>query len=389
MHKIASPNSCSYYLKMEHNQIQKITSALTQAYAWVKSRRKQYPDADDVWSLRRDWMSTEPQLVQALAAGQYQFSQTAMMTTKAGTRVTVASASDACVLKALALMLQAHIDNHCKKKDRPYNCQGMGGSKKALQKVDYLLGDGYSFIFKTDIANYYASIEHELLYSLIRKLWKNPPAWVNLIYAAMKAGLYEAGHYYDTNIGIIKGSPLSYVLGSYYLSELDRTFMRKKSVKYVRYMDDIIILTKTRSALHRAIATCRGIVASLKLTLSHEKTYVGKTNKDFTFLGYCFKGASILEVAPQTITKSLARVTSLLEQQTLTKERLEKHVQGFVRWAKGGLKGLIDPLKARDALLKALDEAGINQLLALLEQKNINRKNRGILWLKESWPYRC
>ena len=64
-------------------------------------------------------------------------------------------------------------------------------------------------------------------------------------------------------------------------------------------------------------------------------------------------------------------------------------MQGFVRWAKGGLTGLIDPLKARDALLKALDEAGINQLLALLERQNINRKNRGILWLKDSWPYRC
>ena len=82
---------------MEQSQTQKIQSALTQAYAWVKSRRKQYPDADDVWSLRRDWMTTEPQLAQTLAAGQYQFSQTAMMTTKAGTRVTVASASDACV----------------------------------------------------------------------------------------------------------------------------------------------------------------------------------------------------------------------------------------------------------------------------------------------------
>ena len=64
-------------------------------------------------------------------------------------------------------------------------------------------------------------------------------------------------------------------------------------------------------------------------------------------------------------------------------------MQGFVNWAKGGIKGLIDPLKARGALLKALDEAGINPHLALLERKNINQKNRGILWLKESWPYRC
>ena len=74
----------------------------------------------------------------------------------------------------------------------------------------------------------------------------------------------------------------------------------------------------------------------------------------------------------------VARVTSLLEQQVLCKERLEKYVQGFVSLSQGGLKGLIDPLKARVALLKALDEAGINQLLALLQRQNINRKNRGI-----------
>jgi len=46
-----------------------------------------------------------------------------------------------------------------------------------------------------------------------------------------------------------------------------------------------------------------------------------------------------------------ARVTLPLEQQVLTKERLEKHVQGFANWAKGGLKGLIDVAKAQDALL--------------------------------------
>ena len=65
-------------------------------------------------------------------------------------------------------------------------------------------------------------------------------------------------------------------------------------------------------------------------------------------------------------------------------------MQGFVRWAKGGLTGLIDPLKARDALLKAIDVGGINNFSALQERQNINRKNRGILWLQDSWPYhRC
>ena len=82
----------------------------------------------------------------------------------------------------------------------------------------------------------------------------------------------------------------------------------------------------------------------------------------------------------------VARVTSLLGQQTLTKERLDKHVQGFVNWAKGGIKGLIDPLKARDASLKALDEAVINPHLAFARPKNNKPKIVGNLMLEESWP---
>ena len=152
-------------------------------------------------------------------------------------------------------------------------------------------------------------------------------------------------------------------------------------------MDDIIILTRTRSALRKAISLCHKIVERLRLKLSYAKTYVGKTTKEFTFLGYQLQGASMLEVAPQTIAKSLARVTLLLEQQVLTKERLEKHVQGFVNWAKGGLKGLIDVAKVRNALMTALNESGI--WIGLEKQEYIKHKNRGYLCLRKYWCYRC
>ena len=56
---------------------------------------------------------------------------------------------------------------------------------------------------------------------------------------------------------------------------------------------------------------------------------------------------------------------------------MEKHEQGFVRWAKGGIKGLIDPLKARDALVTGLDEAGINPHLAFARPKNNKPKILG------------
>ena len=79
----------------------------------------------------------------------------------------------------------------------------------------------------------------------------------------------------------------------------------------------------------------------------------------------------------------LARVTSLLEQQVLSKERLEKHVQGFVSWAKGGLAGMVDPYQAENALRYALEQAGIPHRLASQEKQNIKHKIWGKIWIQE------
>ncbi len=68
-------------------------------------------------------------------------------------------------------------------------------------------------------------------------------------------------------------------------------------------------------------------------------------------------------------------MTSLLEQQTLTKERLEKHVQGFVNLSQGGLIGLHYPLKAPDAPLKSLHRADGNIANARASEKKIPNQN--------------
>ena len=247
---------------------------INKAMQWLSEQPEQYPDS----------LSTQKLLI-ALTTGVYNFTKTRMLTTKPETQLSVSAALNACLLKTLALLLEARLYGNHKIIKPPYNWPGQGGADKAVRVVHNLISQerGYQFVFKTGIANYYASIDHEIVYLQIRKLWKKPPAWVNLICQAMKAEI-------NSHIGIINGSPLSYVLGSYYLSQLEQAFMHKESIRCVRHMDDIIILTKTRSSLHRAISTCRGIIAALQLTLSYEQTYVGKTNKEFNFLGHRFNG---------------------------------------------------------------------------------------------------
>ena len=61
--------------------------------------------------------------------------------------------------------------------------------------------------------------------------------------------------------GIPLGSPLSPVLGAFYLYELDRACTRR-GLWYVRYMDDILILTSTRWRLRtpHGVTRLRGYV---------------------------------------------------------------------------------------------------------------------------------
>jgi hypothetical protein len=62
-------------------------------------------------------------------------------------------------------------------------------------------------------------------------------------------------------------------------------------------------------------------------------------------------------------------------------ERLERHVQGFVRWAKGGLASLVDSQNVEHVFRAALNQAGIHS--AALKHKSVLHKTktiRGTLW---------
>jgi len=56
------------------------------------------------------------------------------------------------------------------------------------------------------------------------------------------------------------------LLGAIYLEDLDAA-MDQKNVHYVRYMDDWVILTKTRGHLQKLVKKTYKIMDDLKLTL--------------------------------------------------------------------------------------------------------------------------
>jgi len=90
--------------------------------------------------------------------------------------------------------------------------------------------------------------------------------------------------------GMIAGGSLSPLLGAVLLTPLNKTMeaeIRTGRVWYIRYMDDFVLLAKTRHQFRKAIKQVHTVMRQLKLMLHKEqKCFIGKTETGFDFLSY-------------------------------------------------------------------------------------------------------
>jgi hypothetical protein len=101
-----------------------------------------------VWHLRWKWAEIKPQLQVDLLAGDYRFK--AVDRFRGAERVTdLWSARDALVLKAMTIVLQAHLEPHLS--DRCYHLAGHDGTKATVTAVAEKLAD-HNFVCRTDVA---------------------------------------------------------------------------------------------------------------------------------------------------------------------------------------------------------------------------------------------
>ncbi len=143
--------------------------------------------------------------------------------------------------------------------------------------------------------------------------------------------------YQDIERGIPRGASLSPLLGAFYLLDLDRK-MEKMDVKYIRYMDDILILAKTRWKLKKAIKVLNQTFDELKLEKHPDKTVIGRVEKGFDFLGYHFSPDG-LSLAKKTIENFIARAARLYEQEPregFASPQLGLYVKRWVSWVGAG-----------------------------------------------------
>ena len=115
------------------------------------------------------------------------------------------------------------------------------------------------------------------------------------------------------------GSPLSPLLGAIALIPLDLAMEKISNTFYCRFMDDWLVLTKSKTALRKVVKITHKVLADLKLRLHPTKTYIGKISKGFNFLAYYMDDQKILP-SKETIRRFQERATALYEQSELTQK---------------------------------------------------------------------
>ena len=269
------------------------------AYAWVCKSRLESGHNNSIWDLRYNWTTIKPLLQKQLRNGHYFLSALQSYCINGEWR-SCWSAMDALVLKALSLTLQPLFTpeqySHCT------HLKDGGGIHAALKQVSHNQNH-YQHILKSDAYHYYESIDHQVLQAELEK-HVSCPILLDLVSQYCDRLEIKDGHYYHFQRGIPKGCPLSPLVAALYLKPLDDVLC--KHGFYVRFMDDWIIMVKSKHQLRKVIKLTHTILSALKLKMHPDKTYIGCIKKGFDFLGVHF--GALPTIAKASLEKHRAKL---------------------------------------------------------------------------------
>lgn len=201
-----------------------------------------------------------------------------------------------------------------------YACRKNKGSLKAVNRFTEFFRRN-NFVLKCDIKNYFASIDHEVLFGMISKKIKDPEVLrlIKLIIAS------------TPDPGIPIGNLTSQIFANLYLNELDHYIKEKMGCRcYIRYMDDLVFFDNNRDKLDQIRDEIKTYLSKLKLTEHSDKCRIYQAEKGADFLGY--------KIFPDY--KIIARQNI---------KRVRKRMKGYFKLLNAGLitrKKILDSIKS-------------------------------------------
>jgi len=172
------------------------------------------------------------------------------------------------LLQRLHSKEERHIGSEC------YHLKGCGGINKATQDVKKLLSSSqYPYVIRSDAKGYYAHIRHHKQIALLNDNGFSREVCHDTTQLCQRVTV-RGGIYSECQQGIPLGCAASPALAAIYLSPLDNAISKIPGVKYLRYMDDWIILCPSRWKMRRAVKLMHQTLDTLGLRVQPDKTFI-------------------------------------------------------------------------------------------------------------------
>ena len=260
--------------------------------------------------------------------------------------------------------------------DNSFGFRPNRGCKDAIAKAVEYLNQGYTWIIDLDLSKFFDTVNHSKLLQLLSDKIKDGRV-VSLIHKFLKAPVCEDGKVGKaTVIGTPQGGCISPILANIILNELDQ-FLDNRGIKFVRYADDMMILTTSKRSAERILKTVTEFIEKrLFLKVNQTKTKIGPASPEMQFLGFGFTNEmndSLKKTNPSQIWFPIIHQKKVTKFKTTVRAATDRR-------AKGGLKTVCDKLKMKirgwtNYFREGLDASIINRLDGWLR-----RRIRQLLW---------
>ncbi len=232
--------------------------------------------------------------------------------------IALASIKDKIVQKTLYTVLNPYFDK--KFSNKSYAYRPNKSTMKAINRVTDIIKDKNHYILKTDIDNFFETINHDKLLQILDKHISDKRV-TKLISLFLQTGGFTNFEYDSHDLGVHQGDILSPLLSNIYLNMMDM-WLEKYEIPFVRYADDFVILVPNQKYLEKIQPQLEKFLSSLDLYLEKDKTYTTHINEGFTFLGVSFKGKNRV-VENERVQKSISKL-----------HKLSKNSSGFSKFIK-------------------------------------------------------
>ncbi len=140
------------------------------------------------------------------------------------------------------------------------------------------------WVVDMDLSRCFDTLDHDLIIQSFRKRVTDGSI-LRLLRMFLESGVMTGEGWEASTVGSPQGGVISPLIANVYLDAFDQ-FMKDRNHRIVRYADDILILTQSKSAAENALnqAACY-LEGDLKLTVNQKKTHVVHSGKGVKFLG--------------------------------------------------------------------------------------------------------